>query len=711
MSQRHDSPIHNQRINSRVGAQLFGLSFAALFLELMVIRWAPAVVHYVAYYSNLMLISSFLGLGIGAMMARRRMQLFWLFPTLLALDIGVMIQTHRAIVVMPMSQSEARFNFDVMPLMSYVVLIGVFVLNTIVFVPLGQRIGALFLQLAPLQAYACDLGGSLCGTLAFGLFSFYRFSPAVGMGVIAALFLILAGARQKIWNLPILVAIVLSVPLSTDPAAIWSPYHYLTINPYNSFESAPPPPADLRTMIDPPIYHVRVNTDLYQQDGTIDIHRYSPGGPFTDYVGQVLDPQYFFPYQLKHSPQKVCVLGSGGGLDVEAALLSGAASVDAVDIDPILVQLSRQYNAADPYDDPRVNVRVTDARAFIQATTSQYDLIVFGLIDSHALFSSSNNVRLDGFIYTVESIRRAYQLLKPDGMLCISFLVPEPAPWLGNKLKAMIQEATGTVPLAYKKDVVNIFCAPRNASSLSIAPPAEQGGFVRDASPAQPVDLPTDDWPFLYLSHRVIPNDYLIVIGSLLILSIGTVLALRFTEKAGIARIGAAEGHFFFMGLGFLLLETKSIGDCSLYFGTTWLVTMIVVTGVLIMVLAANLVAMRIARASLSQYGPLLAMLILLYFVPRDVVLGLPLAVRLLFAIFIVPLPIFFAGLIFSTTFRDGADPATLLGANLIGATIGGFLEYLAMAVGMHALTILVIGAYVASLLCQRKAMRQTFRA
>jgi SAM-dependent methyltransferase len=525
------------------------------------------------------------------------------------------------------------------------------------------------------------------------------------MGVVAVLFLILAGARQKIWNLPLLVAIVLSVPLSTDPSAIWSPYHYLTINPYNSFESAPPPPADLRTMQDPPIYHVRVNSDLYQQDGTIDPRRYSPGGLFTEYVSQVLDPQYFFPYQLKPSPKEVCVLGSGGGLDVEAALLSGAANVDAVDIDPILVNISRDYNAADPYDDPRVHVHVTDARAFIQATAAQYDLIVFGLIDSHALFSSSNNVRLDGFIYTVESIRRAYQLLKPDGMLCISFLVPEPAPWLGNKLKAMIQEATGTAPLTYKLDTVAIFCTPRGASTLSAPPPAGQGGFVRDDSPVEPVDLPTDDWPFLYLSHRVIPNDYLIVIGSLLILSIAAVLALRLTEKTGIAKIGAAEGHFFFLGLGFLLLETKSIGDCSLYFGTTWLVTMIVVTGVLIMVLAANLVAMRMSRSSLWQYGPLLATLIVLYFVPRDVVLGLPWAVRLLFAILIVPLPIFFAGLIFSTTFREGADPATLLGANLIGATIGGFLEYLAMAVGMHALTIVVVAAYVASLVCRRMAM------
>ena len=47
-------------------AEMFALSFTALFLEMMVIRWVPSVVHLVAYYANLMLLSSFLGLGAGA---------------------------------------------------------------------------------------------------------------------------------------------------------------------------------------------------------------------------------------------------------------------------------------------------------------------------------------------------------------------------------------------------------------------------------------------------------------------------------------------------------------------------------------------------------------------------------------------------------------------------------------------------------------------
>jgi hypothetical protein len=217
------------------------------------------------------------------------------------------------------------------------------------------------------------------------------------------------------------------------------------------------------------------------------------------------------------------------------------------------------------------------------------------------------------------------------------------------------------------------------------------------------MDLPTDDWPYLYLARRTIPPDYLIVIGTLLSLSVLVVLGLRWTDPGilGNRKISLAEGHFFFLGAGFLLLETKSIGDCSLYFGTTWFVTMVVVSGVLLMVLAANLLAMRLARPSLWMYVPPIATLVALYVIPRDQILGLPFLWRLLWSLVIVPLPIFFAGLMFSTTFREAKDPAIMLGANLIGATVGGFAEYAGMTLGMRALCLFVIAAYLASAGCR----------
>jgi hypothetical protein len=169
---------------------------------------------------------------------------------------------------------------------------------------------------------------------------------------------------------------------------------------------------------------------------------------------------------------------------------------------------------------------------------------------------------------------------------------------------------------------------------------------------------------------------------------------------------GMSDGHFLFLGLGFLLLETKSISDCSLYFGTTWFVTMVVVAGVLLMVLAANLVAMRMNRFRTWLYAPLIATLLLLYLVKRDSVLALSFDERLLWSVLVVPLPIFFAGLIFSTTFRQASIPSSLFGANLIGAMIGGFCEYLSMIMGNQNLMFLIIAAYLVSLGLQMRLVK-----
>jgi hypothetical protein len=117
------------------------------------------------------------------------------------------------------------------------------------------------------------------------------------------------------------------------------------------------------------------------------------------------------------------------------------------------------------------------------------------------------------------------------------------------------------------------------------------------------------------------------------------------------------------------------------------------------MVLGANLVAMHFLRSFRKYfYLPLLGSMALLYFTPSDFVLGLSFSGRLAWVLVMVPLPIFFAGLIFSTTFRESASASSAFGANLIGATIGGFAEYLSMTFGLQKLSLLVIAAYLASL-------------
>ncbi|MFI5337264.1 MAG: hypothetical protein ACHQ5A_10800, partial [Opitutales bacterium] len=354
-----------------------------------------------------------------------------------------------------------------------------------------------------------------------------------------------------------------------------------------------------------------------------------------------------------------------------------------------VIQLSRRFNAGAPYADPRVHVHIDDARSYLAKAEPGYDLVVFGYLDSQALFSSMSNARLDGYVYTVESMRAAYRLVKDHGILTLSFYVTRD--WLATKLYLMLKEATGREPVMYLAGRQMLLCVPRQPGLKAPAKLFHYNRAVFDDLPR--TDLPTDDWPYLYLTRKTIPTDYLISIGSLLVLSVLAGLGLRRAAP------GRGDVHFGLLGMGFLLLETKSISDCTLFFGTTWFVTTTVVAGVLLMVMAANLLAERLRGFSFWMYAPLLGTLALLFFIPREQILELGYAGRLLWTLLVVPLPIFFAGIIFSTTFRDSGTPSASFGANLVGAMVGGFCEYLGMAIGSHLLSLLVIAAYLGSLL------------
>jgi hypothetical protein len=640
-----------------------------------------------------MLISSFLGLGVGAMLAGRVRSLIGWFPTLLFLDVLALLVCRYALL--PTGVDEQRFYSAQTGWKSYLVLVAIFGLNSVVFLPLGQAIGDFFSRMPALKAYAWDLGGSLVGTVTFGIFSLFWFSPVSGIAVVLLIALACSSRRVTLINLPIAIFAVWGMSLTIDPGAIWSPYYYITIASTEAPDRpAGPPPADLRTRLDPPMYQVRVNQDFYQMHGTIDTSRYSPEKARAIGIQELRD-QYLLPYSLSSGPERVAVVGAGGGMDVEAALLSGAQQVDAVEIDPVIVSVSRRYAASGVYDDPRVAVRIDDARAFLQSGKPGYDMIVFGFLDSQALFSAMVNIRLDGFTYTVESFRASDRLLGAGGMLVVSFAAGEE--WVKTKLVEMLTHGTGRNPIAFEDGVQVILCVPTRAPEHV---PSHLGRFTRVMIPSMPTEASvpppaTDDWPYLYLSRRTVPSDYRAVLGVMLALSIAAVVALRGRH------FGATDAQMLFLGWGFLLLQTKAIGDCSLYFGTTWVVTMLVVAGVLGMVLVANAMATTLIRGVPAwPYAPLFVTLAILALVPREQVLSWPYAARLAWTLMAVPLPILFAGLIFSSTFRSGRDTAALFGANLIGAVLGGFCEYLGMAIGSSRLTWFVFAAYSASLAC-----------
>ena len=388
------------------------------------------------------------------------------------------------------------------------------------------------------------------------------------------------------------------------------------------------------------------------------------------------------------------VVGSGAGVDVEAALLSGAERVDAVEIDPVILRVGHQYNASQPYKDARVLIYNTDARAFFRQTNRKYDMVVFGLLDSQGLFSQMSNVRLDGYVYTRESFREALSLLKQGGLLSISFYSAGKV-WLINRLVTMVRSATNADPLVYIRQTGQVVIL----AGKGFVPqgPSRLASYRRIQWRSSGTPESTDDWPYLYLKRRFIPSDYLKTIGVLLF-ACGLFLFFSSDKK----RRGV-DPHFFFLGAGFLLLETKSITTVSLFFGTTWFVSMLVILGVLIMVLLANLTALKLKKFSPFLYLPLVASVGFLYFFPTQVVLEWNFAARLLYSLTVIPIPIFFAGLIFSTTLRESLDPSYSFGSNLLGAMVGGFLEYLGMITGTKALLLVVLVFYLMSLLVRRR--------
>jgi SAM-dependent methyltransferase len=399
---------------------------------------------------------------------------------------------------------------------------------------------------------------------------------------------------------------------------------------------------------------------------------------------------YNLPYRWK-KPKNVLILGAGTGNDVAAAIRHGAERVDAVEIDPLINRLGREHHPERPYDDARVRVVIDDARAFLKRPGETYDMIVFGLLDSHlGTFSSvSSSIRLDNYVYTVESIRSALARLTPDGLLALSVYCEQP--WIATRLEAMVREAWGRSPLTFHRyyDRGVLYLAGPGAPDRSEAgtPTALDPAFVEQHPPGP---MSTDAWPFLYLEGRMVPGTVLWAAAVVILVTIGLV-SLFFRGDVRFDR------HLFFLGAGFLLVETRTIAQLGLLFGTVWRVSALTIGFILAIILLANaFVEKRGALPRLPLYILLAIGLTANYLVPTGAVLGAGLVARLLMAAFLV-LPLLFASLIFASSIRERKALPPALASNLVGAVLGGVLENAAMVVGFPALSLIAIVVYAAS--------------
>ena len=681
---------------------LFLASALTLFAELALIRWVATEVRVFAYVKNLALLLCFLGFGLGCALASQRPRWRTAATALVGLIVIVRLPWRGPQIMESLSQYlgaaqdveiwATRAVHDTPGLLLAVAVTAILLLLiTYIFIPIGQTVSRQ-IELAPrtLYGYSWNLAGSLAGILAFFAVSWLALPPAVWFTIVLAGMALLQSNRSD--RIRLAAAIVPVALLLVDPSTphhfnLWTPYQQIEVEDENF------PNGELSRT------EIRVNHTGYQV-----VVNLSPD--FLDRHPGLLDEApdenpYNLPFRFTSPNPSVLIVGSGTGNDVAAALRHRSRAVDAVEIDPKILDLGRRRHPEHPYDDPRVSAHLTDARAFMKRTTARYDLILFGLLDSHTQLSDYSNMRLDNFVYTEESFREARALLAPNGVLFLKFQINHP--FVGRRLAEMLTRTFGKAPVvflapsSYTAGATCFAVSPSAQVEASLAADLRLRQFVAARRPAflalPEVAVTTDDWPYLYHQGHWIPGIFYLL-SALVIL-----LAAVFYFKIPEARTRVPSLFFFSMGAGFLLLETQVVSRLALYFGTTWQVNGIVIAAILSALLLANFVIERQKqRPTWPRSWTLIGILVGIacaYFVPFNRIPGSAAMVGS-FAALIFAIPVFFAGLLFASEFRSADSPAAALGANMLGAVVGGLLENLSLIVGMKAL--LVVAALLYSL-------------
>jgi SAM-dependent methyltransferase len=727
-----ESPLMEPSIKLRGYIELFVISFMILFLELTCIRWFSSTVIFLTFFTNLVLMACFLGMSVGCLAASRRPDFiqttapFLLWTVLLSGASLFLYDKYGRIQVDVGGQGSPQQVFfgteyksrDPSSLMLPVEAIGAlfFALIAMIFIGPGQVMGRCLNRLPDrVLAYTVNVLGSLSGIALFGAMSSFRTSPMwwFAVGTLPCMNFVkrsrgLHGVGFA--GLLILVALLSGHGMDTGGTQLfWSPYYKVT---YLAREK-------------------KIATNNIEHQSMVPVAEAAPA--------------YSLPHLLNRDARNkpfddVLIVGAGSGNDVQAALPQGAKHVDAIEIDPVMYQLGLKHHPDQPYADDRVSIHIDDGRDFVRGTQRRYDLVSYAVVDSLVLHSGYSSLRLESFLFTEQAFREIKAKLKPDGVFAMYNVYRQG--WVVGRLAKMAEKVFGAKPLViclpYLAEITpqgshsNHFTLllvgdkssaraaairarfdsdgafwlnekPKYNQSINgygAEPPIrglnEDKGWLKIAPAA--VDtrgikwLPTDDWPYLYLREPAIP--WLNVRWMVLISAISVVILYCFAP----ARTLRPKGQMFFLGAGFMLLETKGVVQMALLFGSTWIVNSIIFFAILVMILFSNLfVAWARPQRLWGWYVLLIAALVLSAAVPIDRYLDLPRAARVVVSCAIVFAPVFVAGIIFATVFRDSPHPDIDLGSNIAGVILGGLSEYLSLMMGFNFLLIIAIGYYVLS--------------
>ena len=674
------------QLRSSAPLRLFAVSWLLLFAEVMCIRWLGIEVPLLQVFPAMVLTTIFIGTSAGLAtytkpLPSTSLLLFSSVTTLIFLISANYLPVEKLSLL------------DSTTIVISLLVLGLLVVNlTIAFLAIGRSMGTEFARMPALKAYSANLAGSIAGVLAFAIISWLWLPPALWLLICGALAWFLTGKKY----IPVLaIVLAASAMLACPEGTVWSPYGKIrTVPAARLFKDTP----------DDGSYVLFINGHMFHGGQTI-----QPGTSLQELAdklkGQMEWTKLYrmwveIPFYMSTAHDNMLVLGAGSGSDVAVALQHNAKHIDAVERDAYIATCGRDKHPNKPFADARVSTHVADARTFLRYSKDKYDLIQFAYLDPGVTLKLSSFLRSDNFVYTKESIESALARLNDHGIISVSFATGGDSPVTRRLYKTIADANNHKPPFALVQDYTGscFFLFGPGLKESGLPPEIYKLGGLRPwpgKGEYSDTKTSTDDWPFLYLEFTVVA-----VILYFCVLTSAAVLPLTVIIKEGLSgklRFNEA-GPMILLGLAFMLMETKSITQLSLLYGATWIVSAVVIFTILLLACLSNWLVDRFNIRDLRiGYSGLVCTLLLDYFwkVPAHSDMA-PLMLAGISA-FVVCLPVFFGGMVFSILLARAGNSVMSLSANVIGVAFGGLLEHVCIVYGIRSLSLLALALYLSS--------------
>jgi hypothetical protein len=522
---------------------------------------------------------------------------------------------------------------------------------------LGSRVARLFNQRSRLTPYGTFITALLCGYLTFQISTAASVSPAIQLLVVACILAALVARKKQSQLLQftclLLAGLLMFTPLkaSNQQTIDWSPYHEVEVS------SA-------------------AKGDLLPGEVVLD-----------GALGQSLSAlkNYSQVAFLSEHPKTVLILGAGIGAGIEDILRKGATSIDAVEVDPVLLKIGRRLNAS--YNSPLVNVHLDDPRRFVNDCQNKYDLILFPS-QNFVNWCGASSLDQGNYLRTLECYKKCLAMLDQNGIMLLSFATSS-APGdqaLRDAYYATATEALGHDPLVVGKkgDAASIvFILGETSAQKKVLEALVPVGFDQITSSAESgTKAITDDYP--YVSPKTIQPGWLYLLWSILL--IGALAC--FARYCDFFKDNTpTDWQLFLLGAAFALMICGSLPRLFALFGSTWLSSAIIFSGMLAIAWLANYAIHRpgAAKFEIVLYFGLAVSLLISYFLPVRWLLRVgPFGVVLV--VFFTILPVFRVLLMLAASYSEAKHLASSIAFTLLGLSGGLLLTHLSVYFGQNNL-------------------------